>query len=118
MPLCQLTEKSADIKTPGAPEESVEYIGYELDTPPLPQCFTKKLSTKLSILVSWLIAPLKKCILGYFLIPAHKGWGYSHPLHQPGGSGSGGHKACGCPTAKTNSWIFSKFSGFVYPMKI
>ena len=57
---------SADIKTPGAPEESVEYIGCELDTPPLPQYFTKKLSTKLSILVSWLIAPLKIIFWGIF----------------------------------------------------
>ena len=30
-----------------------------------------------------------------FLTPAHKGWGYSPPLHCPGG----GHKNCGCSTA-------------------
>ena len=30
-----------------------------------------------------------------FLIPAHKGWGYSRPLRHPGG-GCKAYKACGC----------------------
>ena len=29
-----------------------------------------------------------------------------------------GHKACGCSTALTPAWIFTKFSGYVYPKRI